>query len=213
MQPGFSTTPSSRRCGRRSPTCTMWIRRRRTSIRTSRRSSGSSDARSTRAALATTRSRQRFGCMSRMHVSRRTRRWRPSWLRYSTMPSARRRRRCRATRTCNAHSRSRSVITCSPGSRCWSATGRAFASPLSRPRPRRSVRGLSPAPRCRCRRRRTPSATPSTRWPTATSSSTTSTQPPSSSRTFRGSARSSSSGRRVSSVSRGFPKARPPAPR
>ena len=63
-------------------------------------------------------------------------------------------------------------------------------------RRRRSARARSPARRCRCRRRRTRCATRSTPSPTATSRSTTSTPPRCSSRTSRGSARSSCSGRR-----------------
>ena len=65
-----------------------------------------------------------------------------------------------------------------------------------RRRRRRSAPARSRARRCRCRRRRTRCATRSTPSPTATSRSTTSTPPRCSSRTSRGSARSSCSGRR-----------------
>ena len=72
-----------------------------------------------------------------------------------------------------------------------------------RPHRRRSAQARSRARRCRCRRRSTRCATRSTPSPTATSRSTTSTPPPCCSRTSRGSARSSCSGRRRSSRSRG----------
>ena len=74
-----------------------------------------------------------------------------------------------------------------------------------RRRRRRSARARSPARPCRSRRRRTRCATRSTPSPTATSRSTTSTRPRCSSRTSRGSARSSCSGRRPSSASRACP--------
>ena len=59
--------------------------------------------------------------------------------------SARPRRRCPATRTCSARSRSRSGITCTRGSRCSSATGRASSTRPRRRRRRRSAPARSPA--------------------------------------------------------------------
>ncbi len=83
---------------------------------------------------------------------------------------------CPATRTCSARSPSPSAITCSPGSRCSSATARASRSRAGRLRPRRSARARSPARRCRSRRRRTRCGTRWTPSPTATSRSTTCTR-------------------------------------
>ena len=76
--------------------------------------------------------------------------------------------------------------------------------PTRRRRRRPSAPVRSPAPRFRCRRRRASRfATRSTRLPTATSRSTTCTRARFCSRICRGSARSSSSGRRASSASCG----------
>ena len=81
-----------------------------------------------RAGRATTRSSTAF----RLYVARRLRRGgrrdrRPRDRRSSTAPRPRPRRRCPATRTSSAPSRSPSATTCSPGSRCSSATARRFA--------------------------------------------------------------------------------------
>ena len=75
----------------------------------------------------TTRSRRRSGSTSPMRPARRGRRSASSPERSSISPRRTRRRRCPATRTFSALSRSRSGTTCSRGSRCSSAT--SFASP------------------------------------------------------------------------------------